>query len=91
MAISLLLALAAQVGDAATTIYGARNGAAEGNPIARKLFEAVGVVPAVLGVKLVIAVLLVKVNDPHINWAFAAVFGAITAWNITQIIKAKKK
>lgn len=83
-----------QVLDVVTTLYCLRKGiGTEANPVMRKLMDAVGVKPALLGMKaLVIGVtaLSMTTTDTTSLWVLAAISAVVVINNALVIDRSRK-
>lgn len=90
----LILFLALQSADAATTIYGVRNGLSESNPIMRKLFATLGLYAGLALLKVPItAVVVYVVLTGQVGVTFMALlvvpFAALLLNNLYWLNKAR--
>lgn len=78
--------------DAVLTLYALRNGASEANPLMRAAMRVMPAPVALLAVKgvyvVAVGVMLAQLA-PWMPW-LVAFFAAICAWNIGQILRARK-
>lgn len=79
--------------DAATTVYALRKlGAREANPVMRWAMRHLGVVPALLLVKVSALVLMFVTLQDSILYAplWAVIYAAVAGWNLINIWKGRR-
>ena len=84
--------VAVNIFDMALTLYGLKRGAYEANPLLRLLMRKMPAAAALAltkGVLIVAVSLLIDQIGRDLPWA-VAVFAAICAWNVVQIVKLRK-
>lgn len=92
MITTIALFAALQLLDAALTVAVLRRGGRELNPVMRQAFDLVGVIPALLILKLgLIALVWWAVTDWRFLAAFDAGYAALCIWNCHQLIKQINK
>ena len=88
----LALFIAANVLDAALTLYALKLGGSEGNPLLRAMMRRVHpalVLAATKGAYIVLVGAVLPAVAPWLPW-MTAFFAAVCAWNVVQIGKLKK-
>ncbi len=81
-----------QLLDAALTVAVLRRGGRELNPVMRQAFDLVGVIPALLILKLgLVALVWWAVTDWRFLAAFDAGYAGLCVWNAYQLIKQINK
>lgn len=91
--IFLIFLILLQILDICTTVVGLRRGAEEANPFLRKLMEKIGVVPVLVGTKLLYILLLILLYDtlPAMFFViFSVIYLLIVLWNVMVLKDAKK-
>ena len=88
----LALFVAVNILDALLTLYAIKRGGAEANPLMRAAMRVMPAPAALLAIKgayvVAIAVMLADAA-PWLPW-LTALFGAICAWNVFQILKMRR-
>lgn len=84
---------ALQALDAVTTIVALKKGGAEANPLAAKIFGAVGVIPGAIAVKLFVVGVVWHFRSDMQTWAMAAAVVAYVAIivNNIKVIRRQKQ
>ena len=101
----LVLVVALQLADAATTLYALDLGAMESNPVLARLFPNFGVVNTLVATKGAFIVVLMLMHfygqNSHwlglnwalpewMYWAMAGGFAVLVGWNLSQIRKQRQ-
>jgi hypothetical protein len=84
----LAIVVLLQSGDVATTAYGLRHGLAEANPLASRLFGALGPLPAAIALKLVLTAPLAAFSFAYPDWwPVPAIYAASLVWVVRHNLK----
>lgn len=82
--------LALQLADAITTVLFIQKGGYERNPFIAWVMERIGVIPALMAVKIPLCAVLVWANKyPEVQWVFAGAIALYVwvVWNNIKVIR----
>jgi len=84
----LFLFILLQIADCLTTVYILKQGGREINPFMNWLFGKVGILAALIGMKLIVTIALVAVWNEWLTLGLDAAYLGVVGWNSYQIYKS---